>query len=69
MIKKKATRITKFKNTKFYFNDCPICQAMKKAEDEERNLNINELHEVFKEAKRQGAVMGGTIFKKEEKSN
>ncbi|MBN1495079.1 hypothetical protein JW911_05110 [Candidatus Peregrinibacteria bacterium] len=35
----------------FYFDDCPICQAMKTAEKEERNPNIEELIRAFKKAK------------------
>lgn len=33
-----------------YFDDCPICQAMKKAEEEGRNLSEKELVEAFAEA-------------------
>lgn len=29
------------------YDDCPICQAMKKAEEEGRNLSEKELAEVF----------------------
>lgn len=33
-----------------FFDDCAICQAMKKAQKEERELSLEELEEVFKEA-------------------
>lgn len=35
----------------FYFDDCPICQAMKKADQEDRELGMEELISAFKEAK------------------
>ena len=46
------------------FDDCPICQAMKKAKENGRDLTSEELLEVFKEAEKQGAVVGG--FPKED---
>lgn len=33
-----------------YFDDCPICQAMKKAEEEGRSLSEEELREAFAKA-------------------
>lgn len=33
-----------------YFDDCPVCQAMKKADREHRNLTYTELTEAFDEA-------------------
>lgn len=42
-----------------YFDDCPICRAMKKAEEEGRNLSLAELRAAFKAAKDQGAAVGG----------
>ena len=35
----------------FYFDDCPICRAMKKAEKEEREMNMEELIHAFNKAK------------------
>lgn len=50
MKKTKINNHIKFQNSDFYFDDCPICQATKKAEDEGRNLNFSELKVAFKEA-------------------
>lgn len=33
-----------------YFDDCLICQATKKAEEEGKNLSVEELKEVFRKA-------------------
>lgn len=44
-----------------FFDDCPICQAMKegKAGTEE------ELKEAFRKAKEKGAIVGGKWFEEE----
>ena len=42
-----------------YFDDCPVCQAMKKAEEEKRELTLEELLEAYAEAERMGGVVGG----------
>lgn len=34
----------------FYFDDCPICQAMKKAEEEGRALSSSETKKAFEKA-------------------
>lgn len=67
--KKKQTKGIKFSETEFYFDDCAICQAMKKAEEEGRNLDASELKEAFGKAKRQRAVVGGAVFVEEGKNN
>lgn len=41
-----------------YFDDCPVCQAMK-----EGKTSFKQLKEVFQKAKEQGAVVGGEWFK------
>lgn len=38
-----------FADTEF-FDDCPICQGMKKAKEEGRELSLEELQQLFKEA-------------------
>lgn len=43
----------------FYFDDCPICRATKRAEEEGRGLSLNELKSGFKQAKQEGGVVGG----------
>jgi len=40
----------KFGKSEFFFDDCPICRAMKEAEDREKGLSLDELELVFKEA-------------------
>ncbi len=37
---------------KFIFDDCPICQAMKKAAADGRSLTQSELNKSFKKAER-----------------
>ena len=47
------------KKQDFYFDDCPICQAMKQAHEKGRELTESELKEAFRQAKAGGAVVGG----------
>lgn len=42
-------------STGMVYDDCPICQAMKKAEEEGKKLNEKELREVFDLANKQGS--------------
>ena len=46
------------------FDDCPICQAMKAAQEQGRELTLEELKEVFKKAKEKGAIVGGEWLEK-----
>lgn len=50
-----------------FFDDCPICQAMKAAKEQERELTQEELKEAFKKAKEGGAVVGGKWFEQDKK--
>jgi hypothetical protein len=50
-----------------FFDDCPICQAMKAAQEQGRGLTPEELKEPFKKAKEKGAVAGGEWFEKSKK--
>jgi len=43
------------------FNDCPICQAMKKG----KTGTTEELKEAFQKAKAKGAIVGGEMFEEE----
>ena len=43
-----------------YFDDCPICQAMK-----EGRTSYEELKEAFREAKEKGHIVGGEMFEEE----
>ena len=42
-----------------FFDDCPICHLMKRAVEEGREPSRQELRKAFKEAKKQGAIVGG----------
>ena len=44
------------------FDDCPICRAMKAAQERGRELTPQELKEAFKKAKEKGAIVGGEWF-------
>ena len=46
------------------FDDCPICQAMKAAQEQGRELTREELEEAFRKAKEEGAITGGEMFEK-----
>ena len=50
-----------------YFDDCPICQAMKRAEEQGRTLSLSELKTAFKAAEEQGTVVSGEWFDHESK--
>lgn len=41
-----------------YGDDCAICQEMKKADEEDRNLTESELKKAFAKARKQGAIVG-----------
>jgi len=57
-------------NSNQYFDDCPICQAMKKAEKQNRDLSEKEVKQAFKKAKKvKGAVVGDIINTSEPVSN
>jgi len=51
--------ISKTKNN-FYFDDCPICQAMKEADEQGRSLSEPELRAAFRKAeeKNKGVTFG-----------
>lgn len=45
-----------------YFDDCPICQAQKLADKENRSLSLSEYKEAALKAKKLGAVTGGILL-------
>jgi hypothetical protein len=53
-------KLAKNQKKEFYFDDCPICQAMKKAEEEGRSPSLNELKEAFRKAKKKGGIVSFT---------
>lgn len=65
-MKKKTNKTIKFQDSKFFFDDCPICKAMKEAEEKGKDLTMVELAEAFGKAKKQGAIVGGSIFNKDD---
>lgn len=46
----------------FYFDNCPICEAMRKAEEEGRSLSKTELKKVFKQAGEDGHHVEGEML-------
>jgi hypothetical protein len=62
IMEKKKKREVKNKENDFFFDDCPICQAMKMAEKRGRDLSPSELKDAFQRAKNQGRVVGGEWF-------
>jgi len=50
----------------WYDDECPICQLMRKMDEENCSPTIDETKEAFKKAKEQGAWVGGELFKKSE---
>ena len=53
-----------------YFDDCPICRAMKKAEKEDRSLSEEEVKIAFEKAKKvKGAIVGNFPEFEEFKNN
>jgi len=47
-----------------FFDDCPVCQAMKKAKEEGRELSEEELFKAFQQSKEQGNIVGGQWFER-----
>ncbi|MDO8638005.1 MAG: hypothetical protein Q7R43_00390 [Candidatus Daviesbacteria bacterium] len=45
--------MTLISSSDMVYDDCPICQAMKKAEEDGKSLNEKELKEVFDLANKQ----------------
>lgn len=52
-----------------YFDDCPVCRAMKEAEESGRSLSEEELKQLFKEAEKKGAVVGGPLMENTKTTN
>ena len=58
-LRKLVFKIKFIKNNKddFLFDDCPICQAMKKAQEQGRKLKAAEFKDFFEKAKDSNAVV------------
>ncbi len=46
----------------WFFDDCPVCQLMKKMEQGGGQPKASELRDAFDEAKKKGAVVGGELM-------
>lgn len=46
----------------WYDDNCPVCQLMRKMEEENRSPTLNETYNAFKKAKEEGALVGGELF-------
>lgn len=55
-------------NDEDFFDDCPVCQAMKFAKERGRWPTMSELLKAMEKAKKQGAVVGGKWFEKSDQS-
>ena len=53
-------------NPEDLFDDCPICQAEKAAMERGKFLTVLELKNAFQQAKEKGAVVGGSMFEKDD---
>lgn len=52
---KNKIKLSKFSDNEFLFDDCPICQAMAKADVNSKSLSLIELKRVFKKANEENA--------------
>lgn len=48
--KNEAGKKVLISSSNFFYDDCPICRAMKKAKEEDRSLSEEELKEAFDKA-------------------
>lgn len=55
-------KIKKNNDDEEFFDDCPVCQTMKLAKEEGRELALSELKEAFEKSKEKGAIVGGKLF-------
>jgi hypothetical protein len=46
----------------FFFDDCPICQLMKRVEEERRGPLVTEIFLADEAARRLGGVSGGLLY-------
>lgn len=45
------------KKDKQFIDDCPICAVVDEADKDERDINLTDLKEAFRKAKKQGAIV------------
>ena len=58
----KSNKAKKENHDSDFFDDCPICQAMKAGKN-----SMEDLEKAFREAEKKGAVVGGSLFDKNKK--
>lgn len=51
MLRNKSKSKKSFRNSPYYFDDCPICRAMSKEEKSGCSLSLKELRQAFAKAK------------------
>lgn len=50
------------------YDDCPVCQVMKKAKEEGREPTMEEIKKAMEESQAQGGIIGGKWFDKKHKN-
>lgn len=63
MKKKNKFKLITGPNENEFFDDCPVCRAIKAAKEKGKEPTLEELKEAFQKAKDNGAVVGGEWFK------
>ncbi len=46
-----------------FFDDCAICQMMKRAKEIGKEPTLDEIKEAYKKAEKQGGIVGGELLK------
>jgi hypothetical protein len=50
----------------WYDDNCPVCQLMRKMEEENRSPTLSEMRQAFKKAKNQGGFVGGELLREDD---
>ncbi len=50
-------------NDEDFFDDCAICQMMKRAKEIGKEPTLDEIKEAYKKAEKQGGIVGGELLK------
>ena len=69
MVTKKKTKREKFKDKDYYFDDCAICQYVKKIEEKGEPQTDTGLKIAFERQRQKGAVVGGSMFEDDDPSS
>lgn len=49
-----------------FYDDCPLCQLMKRAEKEGRAIKMDEVQEGLLAAEEEGGIVGGPLLEEKE---